>query len=229
PVPSDKPSGDYVECFHRSRDELLFYVADATGHKDLLPAFTTCLSNMVLHRVHHGRRPTVKEIIQEIDQALEGLREAGAFGSNRFLTFLIGCLDLTNGELTYVNAGHLPAFLLRRPSEEVEVMRLSNTSLAVGQVALLNTEIKEGTEQLRPGDLLFLYTDGVTASLAEDGESDHSPACIKRLEELVKPLAVRPLQEFADEVMARLENKVGERGFQDDTTLLAIRLHKARG
>ncbi len=228
-VPSDKPSGDYVEVFHRSRDELLFYVADATGHKDLLPAFTACLSNMVLHRVHHGRRPTVKEIIQEIDQAVEDLRKAGVFehSRNQSLTFFIGCLNLTSGRMTYVNAGHLPAFRLRGSGEKVAVKHLKNTSLAVGQAALLEKEIKEGSVQLKPGDLLFLYSDGVTASLAEADECDHSPAVVERLAELVTPLAAEPVQTVVDRVMAHLERRVGDAGFEDDTSLLAIRLHRA--
>ena len=229
PVPSNRPSGDYVECFHRSRNELLFYVADASGKKSLLPAFTACLSNMVLHRAQYGRRPAVKEIIHEIDEALDGLRRAGAFGAHRFLTFFIGCLDLAKGKLAYVNAGHLPAFLLRRVGAEVEVVHLEYTSPAVGQVKLLKKKVKEKAEELRAGDLLFLYSDGVTASLAEETESDHSPAVIGRLEEMVKALAERSPQAVVDDVMAQLKKRVGEKGFEDDTTLLAIRLHKAAG
>lgn len=216
------PSGDYVEWFERDGDEVIFYVADASGHSDLVSSFTACLSNMVLHRCHHGGRPAVDEIIHYIDRALDQLRSAGALSSARYLTFFIGCVSLRTGELSYVNAGHPEAFLLRAGNGgEARFESLPSTCQPVGHLSLFNQEIRVARRQLADGDLLFVYTDGASEML-EDGEDPSSGG--RHLRAVIEPLQDAPARQVVDAVKGYLERHAGEEGFADDTTLLAVRV-----
>ncbi len=225
PIEIAWPGGDYVEWFDRGGDEVVFYVADASGHNDLVSSFTSCLASMVLHRCHHGLRPSVDRIIRFIDQALDQLRAAGALDVSRHLTFFIGCVDLASGELTYVNAGHPEAFLLRDGSSEAAaVERLPSTCPPVGYLSMARQEIGVGRLALHPGDLLFVYTDGACEPLEKSGDPQSGS---ERLLAAVRPRLGRPAAEVVAGVREFLVEQVGPEGFEDDTTLMAIRVREA--
>ena len=215
PVEIAQPSGDWAEWFVRGEGEVLFYVADASGHNNLVASFVACLANMVLHRSHHGHRPGVDELVQKIDAALDSLRRANALDASRYLTFFIGCINQESGELTYVNAGH-PEALLRSASGQVH--RLAATSRPVGHLSLFQFPVNLGRTTLASGDLLLLYTDGAVDVLA-DGDT---MAGIGRLAAELEAVG----EASAGETVARLVEVVrGAAGgeFEDDTTLMALR------
>lgn len=230
PLESDQPSGDFAEYVERRNtetgsDELLFYVADVAGHFDLVATFTACLSSLVLHRTHHQGQPPVDEIVLAIDRALDGLRTVGAFSRHRFLTFFIGAIDLVSGKLTYVNAGHPPGFLVRpgADGEPPRILHLESNCGAVSFLSLIGIRPRVSHEQLEPGDLLMLYTDGASELLQGDDSIEDG---IARLSTLVASFERQSLHELVDEVVNTLHARAGEKGLPDDTTLVAIRLRE---
>ena len=171
-IENDLPGGDFSEHFHRGPDEVVLYVADASGHADLVSCFMACLASMVLHRGHHhdahpGSPPGVDHMIRQVDNALHHLRVDGALGHERFVTLFLAVVDLARSELIYVNAGHPEAFLVRGG----QALRLESTSRPAG--FLFDTPPKIGRIDLRAGDLLFVYSDGACEML-EDGSGARS-------------------------------------------------------
>jgi serine phosphatase RsbU (regulator of sigma subunit) len=82
-----------------------------------------------------------------------------------FATFFFAEFDDITGRLRYANCGHLPALLLR---SDHTVERLEATATVLGIFKDWDCEI--GEHQLRPGDMLALYTDGITESYNSDDE-----------------------------------------------------------
>ena len=76
--------------------------------------------------------------------------------SNMFVTFFLGCLDLSNGKLHYANAGHDKPYLLKESA--IQLPAKSNLPLGV----FPDTEFEQQEYKLSAGDMLFLYTDGLT-------------------------------------------------------------------
>ncbi len=152
------PSGDYVEWFEREGDELLFCAGDASGHENLVPSFLACLSNIVLHRVHHKGRPSVEEIVLDLDAAIHQLAKAEAMGGQRYITFFLGAIDLLKGELIYVNAGH-PEAILQRCGPPQVFERLASGTSPLGFLQLKGHRVEIGRVKLEPGDIILLYTD----------------------------------------------------------------------
>lgn len=212
-----RPGGDLVEWFRPTPSELVFYVADATGH-DLVACFIACMNSMVLHRSHHGQRPSLQRLVEGIDRAVQHLCGAGSLDPSRHgLTLFLGSINLEFGELTYVNAGHPDAFLMR-PGRGTT--RLDSTFRAIGWP--FPFQVSVGREYFRPGDLLFLYTDGVFDVLAD---GDPGPG-MRRLESLVAPLAHESAAVIAEAIEAALLDHLARSGqttFTDDTTLVAIK------
>jgi serine phosphatase RsbU (regulator of sigma subunit) len=84
--------------------------------------------------------------------------------SNMFVTLFYGVLDLTSGQLAYVNCGHNPPVVLGSTGVK---MHLRPTSPAVGMFP--DIEPKVQWLSLEAGDVLFAFTDGVTDARASDG------------------------------------------------------------
>ena len=83
-----------------------------------------------------------------------------------FVTFFLGVLDLSNGELKYTNAGHNPPVIIKKNKEAV--MFDKTKFIPVGLFE--DFDYGQSSIQLEPGDKIFLYTDGV--SEAENSESE---------------------------------------------------------
>jgi serine phosphatase RsbU (regulator of sigma subunit) len=83
-----------------------------------------------------------------------------------FVTLVYGQLDLDSGELIYVNAGHNPPWLCRTGGELLELTR-TGVVLGVDEAE----QYGQSSVTLQPGDLLLLYTDGVTEAVDERGEA----------------------------------------------------------
>ena len=79
-------------------------------------------------------------------------------GSDRFVRLLVAVLDPERAVLTYSNAGHVPPVLYRMKSSRVEWLEEGGLVLGVDRAATYNS----GTLELDPGDMLIMYTDGVT-------------------------------------------------------------------
>lgn len=219
PIDRTRPSGDFTEWFERSPHEICFYISDSSGHDDLLPSFLACLCNMALHRAHQGGRPGLDEIVISIDRAVSLLQQKGGLPFSKYLTFFLGQIQLEHGELDYVCAGHPAALLLRSGSG----LRLNTTCKPVGYLFGESPKIQRTT--LRPGDLLFVYTDGASELL--QGDDHNVEAGVERLEALLRPLLDLPAREIVEKVAEDLARFAGASGLQDDTTLLAIKVVEA--
>lgn len=228
PIEIAYPSGDYAEWFERRTGDVVFYIADASGHNDLVASFTACLSSMVLHRSHHrasglGEPPSAIEIIEAIDGAIDDLRTADALGDHRYLTFFVGVIDLLTARLTYVNAGHQDGLWIRRGEDgKAHCERLASTCQAVGHLARWKFPVKAESRDLAPGDLLFLFTDGASELLG-DGSANEG------IDSLLDILCRQPYasaRQAVEGVVEALRQYVGDGDFEDDTTLLAVRLEE---
>jgi len=154
--------------------------------------------------------------VVEIDRAVSLLQRKGGLPFSKYLTFFIGQIQLEHAELDYVCAGH-PAALLLRPGS---CQRLDTTCKPVGY--LFGEVPSVQRTRLRPGDLLFVYTDGASELL--QGDDDDVAKGFERLEAILQPLLHLSAREIVEKVAEELKRVAGDSGLQDDTTLLAIRV-----
>src|SRR4029450_13412670 len=132
----------------------------------------------------------------------------------KFVTAFVGFLDAATGALHYVNAGHNPPVLLRADGTP-EWLSEGGTILGI----LPASAFTSGTTELRPGDLLALYTaggaGGADATGAMWGE--------ERLVTALARLRARPAGELVRSIVAEVRAFEGESGPADDITLLVAR------
>jgi serine phosphatase RsbU (regulator of sigma subunit) len=134
---------------------------------------------------------------------------------NRFVTFVICLLNPSTGELAYCNAGHNPPLIIRSCGE---VDRLERGGLILG--ILPGATYQQSHCRLERGDILVLYSDGVTEAMAPDRDEEFGE---ERLAELVKQNLGKPAAELVEEVTRAVSDWIGDANPADDLTLVFAR------
>jgi sigma-B regulation protein RsbU (phosphoserine phosphatase) len=137
--------------------------------------------------------------------------------AKQFVTVFYGILDPTTGSLTYANAGHNPPLLFSaqggpKPKE------LFNTGPPLGLRMFPDMSWGHGTVQLDRGDVLVLYTDGIT----EAQDADLTFFEEERLVEVAGNNAGRSAHEIEDAILADVRGFTGSAAQQDDITLFVV-------
>jgi len=135
---------------------------------------------------------------------------------DQFATFFYGELGLRTGSFTYCNAGHNPPLIIRAGGK---IEELSEGGLILGVMG--DAAYQEGTVSLAPGDMLFLYTDGIT----EAKNSLDEEFGVERLTRLLLDTRRLPPDDLLD-IIFEEANRFSAGGLlqQDDTTLLVLKL-----
>ncbi len=133
-----------------------------------------------------------------------------------FVTLFLARLDPDLRTLTYCNAGHNPPLLFRRGKASGEITWLDPTNPAIGLVE--DSEWKSKTISLLPGDILLLYTDGVTEAENAQGEEFGQ----ERLVEFAK--AGQPAREIVLGLQQKLQEFTAGQPLADDTTIVVCRI-----
>jgi len=134
--------------------------------------------------------------------------------SNRFITFFFSVLDAATGNLRFANAGHNPPVLLRA-SGEAQMLEGGGPVLGIIAVAPYG----EQSANLAAGDLLVLYSDGVT----EANNLDYDEFGEERLVQVLQQNRTRPAREIVDAVTAALKDFTAGAPQADDITLVVAK------
>ncbi len=133
--------------------------------------------------------------------------------AEKYATLWLGMYDGNSRKLTYCNAGHLPPIIFGRDGA---LRRLDCGGTVIGLFGGLTYE--EAQIELRPGEMLLAYSDGVTEPENEFGEFGE-----KRLVELVRENRDLPLARISDAVIAAVDDWIGGAEQPDDVTLVLAR------
>ena len=207
--PAKMVAGDYYDAFRRALDgPLLIAVADVAGKS--VPAAMLMATFQASLRALAGSRGSLSDLVAGLN------RQACSNNMNgrRFTTAFLAELDPVTGGLNYLCAGHNPP-MLKHSDGTIE--RLKSESIPLG--IEINEKYETGRTVLGVGDVLIIYTDGVTEARDEDGEEFGEARLLA--------LAAEPLEERAamtlSSIMRKLDEFVGGAPQHDDITCLVVR------
>jgi len=173
--------GDYYDLFRAPDDSIWFAIADVCGKGVTAATKTSMIKYSVRAFVAAGMSPAT--VLREVNRFV-----ADSGGASDIVTLWVGKLTPESGELTYANGGHPPG-VIRHADGSCE--KASPTGPLLG--ALADVVYGEETLQLGEGDVILLYTDGVTEARSEKlffGEDRVSEALAQggTVEEIVRRL-----------------------------------------
>ena len=207
-IPARAVGGDLYD-FLVIDDRLWFIVADAAG-KGVSAALFMAVTRTLFRAIAHSES-TVAAVVGRMNAELARDNE-----QQFFVTALVGRLDLASGELTYVNAGHLPP-LRSSSAGTISVLDAGEGGIALG--VLDDAVYGEGRATLSTGDVLLLFTDGVTEAIngSEELFSD------SRLRQQFAANAAKPAAQMVDRLVESVNRFAAGAPQEDDITILALR------
>jgi phosphoserine phosphatase RsbU/P len=206
--PCREIGGDYYDFIHRKRDShLIVAVGDVSGKGTGAALLMSSLHAAV--RAQSQTRASISEVMGEINGYIFENSP-----SNKFLTLFYGELDPETGVLTYSNGGH-NAPMLVRASTDLE--RLDKGGLPIGMMQ--GVSYQEASITFERGDVLVIYSDGITESINEREEEFDED----RLIEVVKNNLGRSASGIRDRIDEALSRFVGTTAPVDDMTLMIIK------
>lgn len=201
-IPSSGIGGDYFDIFPQE-DKILIFIGDASGH-GISASLTMAMTKAIITGLIYRKTPA-SCILPEVHSIMvsTGLQ-------NQYITLQIIEIDKNNNVINFYNAGHPPAFFIKKN----EVLELRLNSFPIGIFSgpgfdMLSFPYEEG-------DNLFLYTDGLLEM--EEGDFD-----IKKLKELIEKSSKE--KEFvSQDVLEEAEKLLQGSPPIDDLTILEIKI-----
>jgi sigma-B regulation protein RsbU (phosphoserine phosphatase) len=215
--PANTVAGDYYDVIPRgaarggsaSANSLLLVVADVAGKS--VPAALLMATFQASLRAIEAGGPSLAEIVRNLNYYVCENSQSGL----RFITAFLAEFELSSGEIAYTSAGHHPA-LVRRASGQVEELGAGGLPLGIET----NADFPIARTRLAPGELLFIYTDGLVEAVDSAGREFGRA----RLADVVRPCDGT---ESAAQVLARvarvLDGFVGAARQHDDITCMVMR------
>lgn len=206
-VSSTEVGGDYFDYFPLDDERIIIAIGDVSGKGIPAAMLMASLQAVFKNRALKGGLAPAA-LNQELNEYLLDHANPG-----QFATFFCGVLDLAHSTLTFSNAGQCPALLSTRGF----IDRLGNGGMVLGASRLHRFD--EGTVAFHPGDMLFLYTDGVTEQTNEAGQEFGE----ERLVQFIRANRNLPPHELQNALLSTITSFGGGRRDDDLTSVIALR------
>jgi len=216
--PAREVGGDYYDFFELGPGRLGVMVADVSGKGTSAALYMAELKGLMLalsRREHSPRR-----LLIEANRML-----AEHLDNRSFITMTYAVIDLNLGQMTCARAGHTPMIVASADISEVVTPSGMVLGLRLPNAAeLFESILEEHTRPIAPGDVIVLYTDGITEAMNDKGDLFTDEALAKIVQELQHLDAA----EIRERVVREVRAFVGDLEPHDDMTMIVLKLEGMR-
>ena len=212
--PQQLIGGDFYDFFKLNDGKFGIVVGDVSG-KGVSAAIIMAICQTKL-----------RYIAQENASPSETLKRLNAemvvsMRTDMFITLIYAVIDADASKITLTRAGHEPALLYRQNKKTLPAEKIKSGGMALGMVSpdIFDETIVDTSFDFNKGDILILYTDGITEATNPDGD-EYSAS---RLASAIAALSSRNASDLNDELIRGLENFTKNSTYQDDLTLVTIK------
>jgi serine phosphatase RsbU (regulator of sigma subunit) len=208
-IPVESVGGDYFGYFPRKRGGVDSFVGDVSGHG--VGAALLMAEARITFLTERLAEPGAARMLTKLNEVLhDDLDHAG-----HFITACCATFDAATRQLKYANGGHPPALLLRAGEQACTTLEAEGLLLGLEKDA----KFGEVTVKLAAGDMVVMYTDGVTETKNEDGAEFGR----ERLEQGVLAHRLADAETAIDQLFADLAQFAGTTPRDDDVTIVIMK------
>ncbi len=211
--PAREVGGDFYDFFLIDDRRLCFNIGDVSDKGVGAALFMVITRTILKNQALQGN--SLSEIFYQTNNML-----CADNAQNMFVTVFMGILDIDTGELEYVCAGHNPPLILHKGQDFQYLDRTK--SLVLG--AMEDFSYTSFKTRIEPGDMLFLYTDGVTEAMNEMNELFDE----QRMFQALNSLKGKDARQLITGVQEEIEKFVQGTPASDDVTMLALSLQNVQ-
>ncbi|WP_407413329.1 PP2C family protein-serine/threonine phosphatase [Methanobrevibacter sp.] len=206
--PAREVGGDFYDYFDIDDENISFLIGDVSGKG--IPATLFMVKTMHLMKNHSHFHDDLSDVVSIVND-LSCQRN----DKDLFVTSWVGKLNLKSGEISYVNAGHNPP-LIRQNNGDFEYLK-ERANLVLGGIGGIPYTAK--TLNFKPGDMIFLYTDGIT----EANNNYHGFYGDDRLREILNKFKDESLSTIITEIKEDVGRFCDNPDQFDDETMIILR------
>jgi len=207
--PSRETSGDFYDLMPLPEGRLGILIADVSD-KGIGAALFMVLSRTLI-RIHAAQGQEPAQVLGTTNRHI-----LSDIHTSQFVTLFYGVLDPRTGSLVYSSAGHTPAYIVRAcAGQEIHMMPCTGMPLGI----LHDQDWLQHTVQLAKGDLLVVYTDGLTEAQSEQGEFFG----VGRLLDVLRAGSQRSTSDIEHAVLAQLDDFTGGAVQSDDVAFVLVK------
>jgi serine phosphatase RsbU (regulator of sigma subunit)/putative methionine-R-sulfoxide reductase with GAF domain len=209
-VTAREVGGDFYDLIELPSGKLGLFIADVSD-KGIPAALFMALTRTLVRAVVFNT-PSPAEVMRRVNALIIPDNQQGMF-----VTAVYGVLSLESGDFTFANAGHNPPVWVCGASGSVETLHRTGAALGI----LPDLAMEERTICIAPGDMLLLYTDGLTEAFSPADEMYGD----ERLLNTLKSVDGSSARGVLDALEASMHQFIDPLPPSDDLTMMAIR-HK---
>ena len=215
--PAREVGGDYYDFFELGPRQLGVLIADVSGKGTSAALYMAELKGLMLALSHTERSP--RRLLVTVNHLL-----AEHLDNRSFITATYAVIDLDLMTLTHARAGHTPLIVVSAGKSDVIISDGMVLGLRLpGASERFEALLEEQTRPLIPGDLIVLYTDGITEAMNGDGDLFGDAA----LGRILGSGARHDAASVRERVVREVNTFVGDAEPHDDMTMVVIKVHDA--
>ncbi|MBN8216005.1 MAG: SpoIIE family protein phosphatase [Spirochaetes bacterium] len=201
--------GDYFDIMNLEPGRFGVIMSDVAGKG--IPASLVMVMISTVFRTMAASTSSTKVMAERVNEAL-----CNSSTMDRYATFYYFIVDMNKGEMVYSNAAHGPLLVYHAKRDEFELYDTGGVPVGIARDAAY----EEKTAKIDKGDILVLYTDGITEAM----NLKRDQYSIERLKEQVKLHMDKPANEMTKVIYADVKEFCGTAPQHDDETLLILKL-----
>jgi phosphoserine phosphatase RsbU/P len=209
---ADEVGGDYYDVYQMSENKMAIVVGDVSGN-GTSAAFTMAQMKGVFHSLIQLDLPS-DQFMAYANNAL-----SRTLGKSIFITLTLFIVDTKNKIFQFARAGHCPPLFYSAAQKTCSYLRNKGLGLGIIRNREYSKHIEKQDLPYGPGDIMILYTDGITE--AQDETQDEFG--FERLSEVVLKNHHLSIKQLNDKIIEELYKFTGSRQLNDDYTLLIIK------
>jgi len=206
--PARGVGGDYYDYMPVNEHTIQIVIADVAGKG--VPAALLMSATAAAVQLEVSEKRNMLEVVNCLNNGIHSVSDG-----DRYVTLLLADIDALSRSLRYVNCGHNPALLFQ--ARTGDVVRMNSSCFPVGMFDSVTCEINRA--DLAAGDILVLYTDGIT----EAENSQREEFGMERLSAVIRRDSSLSAESLMNNIFQSAEDFCQEVGFNDDATLLIVK------
>ncbi len=211
-IPAQETGGDYYDIIRLNEEKVAFTIGDVSG-KGIQAAFYMTFTKGVIHSLC-SIFLSPKKMMYHVNKLFSQNATRGTF-----ISMIYGVLDLKKRSFTYVRAGHNP-ILYKKADNSIEWLQPVGVGVGMANEQNFDKVFQEDEIILHKGDVLILYTDGITEAQNQEKEFYDE----QRLESLIQTEKTKSSRELRNLIIEDVRTFVGSSNQFDDMTLIVIKV-----
>ena len=208
--------GDYYDFIDVGKDKLGVVIADVSG-KSIPGALIMSMTRSILRSKATGIHSASSVLMAVNELVCQDIEQ------DMFISLVYLIIDTQNNMVTYARAGHEPIILYHQKKSECEIIKPEGIVLGMDDGPFFNNSLREVSFQMTPGDVLVLYTDGITEAV--NGKNEEFG--LNNLMDAISISSNDSAPDIVTNIAERINRFTGDIPQQDDLTLVVLKVKES--